>query len=78
MLHEDIQKFVRHAEKYKVEHGDYPATISDYKFSHEMTRSHIHMYGLNDEGGFHIYYFLNHPGITYWYTPKNGYYYYPD
>jgi hypothetical protein len=32
-----------------------------------------------DEGnGFRVSYFMNQPGITYWYSSKTGFGYYPD
>lgn len=79
MIHEDVIAIVRFAEDSKSKTGNYPASLEGYVFKHPEMRTHI-TYGIGsaESGGFRIDYFMNDSGITYWYSPKTGFDYYPD
>jgi hypothetical protein len=83
MIHEDIVGVIRFAEDEK-KTGQYPLTLDGYKFKREFVKSHIHGVGSHDfrpgdEGdGFWVMYFMNDSSITYWYSVKTGFGYYPD
>jgi hypothetical protein len=78
MIHEDIIAIVRFAEEAKVKTGDYSTNLSGYTFKHAQTKSHLYKLSAEETNGFQITYFMNDPGITYWYSSKSGFGYYPD
>ncbi|MGI9244083.1 MAG: hypothetical protein ACR2RV_25020, partial [Verrucomicrobiales bacterium] len=78
LLHEEVGAFARYAERYRAEHGVYPADLTGYQSKHEGMRSHLHDYSVGDKKGYLLVYFLNDPGTSYRYSPKSGYAYYPD
>jgi hypothetical protein len=78
MLHEDIVAIVRFAEDTRTRTGQYPSSLEGYVFKHPATRQHIYGLGPDETHGFRISYFMNDPGITYWYSSKTGFGYYPD
>jgi len=41
-------------------------------------KSHIYDLVSDETNGFRITYFMNDPGITYWYSSRSGFGYYPD
>jgi hypothetical protein len=78
MIHEDIIAIAQFAEESKVKVGDYPANLDGYTFKHVQTKAHIYGLSADETNGFRITYFMNDPGITYWYSSKSGFGYYPD
>ena len=78
VIHEDIVGIVRFAEDTKIKTGHYPVNLEGYVFKNQKVKEHI--YGLlsDETNGFRITYFMNHTGITYWYSSKTGFGYYPD
>lgn len=78
VIHEDIVAIVRFAEETKSKTGSYPTTLEGYTFQNPRVRAHIHGFGADETNGFGITYFMNDPGITYWYSSKTGFGYYPD
>lgn len=78
VIHEEIIRIVRFAEETKAGRGNYPTNLKDYTFKTQWVKNHIHRFGLNEANGFGVTYFMNDPGITYWYSSKTGFGYYPD
>lgn len=78
MIHEDIIAIVQFAEESKAKAGYYPTNLDGYTFRHRQVRSHIYDLGADETNGFRITYFMNDPGISYWYSTKSGFGYYPD
>jgi hypothetical protein len=78
VIHEDIVAIVRFAEDSKSKTGQYPASLDGYAFKSPQVRTHILGLRSDETTGFRIIYFMNDPGITYWYSSKTGFGYYPD
>lgn len=78
VIHEDIVGIVHFAESTRRESGHYPKSLEGYVFKNPSVRGHIYGIGTEQTNGFRINYYMNHPGITYWYSSKTGYGYYPD
>jgi drug/metabolite transporter (DMT)-like permease len=78
VIHEDIVAIVRFAEESKTKTGHYPTSLEGYVFKNSRVKTHICGLGSDVTNGFHITYFMNDPGITYWYSSKTGFGYYPD
>lgn len=78
VIHEDIVAIVRFAEDSKSKTGHYPASLEGYVFKSPGVKAHIYEVGADETNGFRITYFMNNPGITYWYSSKMGFGYYPD
>jgi hypothetical protein len=78
VIHEDIVAIVQFAEGSKSKSGHYPADLDGYVFKSPRVRKHIYGVESDETNGFRIIYFMNNPGITYWYSSKTGYGYYPD
>ena len=75
-LHEDVVGVVRYVEGQKKSGGSYPKNLSGHQFEHNWVKGNV-SYSTAD-GSFRIGYYLNDPGIGYWYTPEGGFDYYPD
>lgn len=78
MIHEDIVAIVQFAEKSKSMTGHYPAGFEGYVFKNPQVRKHIYGFGPDETDGLRVIYFMNDPSITYWYSSKTGFDYYPD
>lgn len=78
VIHEDIVAIVQFAVGIKKENDHYPTNLEGYVFKNEWVKSHVYGFGTNEADGFRITYFMNDPGITYWYSAKTGFGYYPD
>jgi hypothetical protein len=78
VIHEDIIAIVRFAEDVKRDTGHYPQSLDGYTFKTARVKSHIYGFGPDEVDGFRLIYFMNDPGITYWYSSKAGFGYYPD
>ncbi len=77
MIHEEIIGLVRHVNGIKQEKGAFPELIEGYSFNHPWVKSRVTNY--RAEGSrFTLSYFMNDPGISYWYDSENGFGYYPD
>jgi hypothetical protein len=77
-LQEEIVSIVRHSEQVRQSSGAYPTNLAGYAFKHQWVGANIWDISTNSDHGFRISYFLNQPGITYWYSSKSGFGYYPD
>jgi hypothetical protein len=79
-LQEEAVAIVHFAEETKRETGRYPTSLDGYVFKHAWVRSHVQEFTplADDDFEFRFTYFLNDPGISYWYYPKTGFWYYPD
>lgn len=78
MVHEDMIAFVRYADETHAERGVYPDAVESYQFNHPQTRAHIHSYDIGTDGEYRLSYFMDHSGITYWYSSDTGFGYYAD
>ncbi len=78
VIHEEIIAIVQFAEENRQTTGSYPATLDGYAFKRSRVKSHIYRLSADETNGFRITYFINDPGITYWYSTKSGFGYYPD
>ena len=78
VIHEDIVAIVRFAEEKKSTTGHYPVDLEGYVFKNPKVKNHIYGLASDEPHGFRITYFMNDPGITYWYSSKTGFGYYPD
>lgn len=78
LIHEDIVAIVQFAEESKSKTGHYPANLEGYTFKNARVRSHICRWDSDETNGLRFWYFMNDVGITYWYSSKTGFGYYPD
>lgn len=78
VIHEDIVALVRFVEDAKSKTGNYPSNLEGYVFQNPEIRSHIYDFQSDETNGFRITYFMNNPGISYWYSSQTGFGYYPD
>ena len=78
LIHEDIVAIVQFAEDSRKKTGHYPVSLEGYAFKNPLVRSHIYGFMSDETNGLRITYFMNDPGISYWYSSKTGFGYYPD
>ena len=78
MIHEVVVAIVRFAEETKSKTGSYPTNLEGYTFQNPQVRAHIAGLYFDETTGFQLTYFMNDTGITYWYSSKTGFGYYPD
>jgi hypothetical protein len=78
VIHEEIVRIARFAEDTKRTTGHHPTGLDGYTFQNPRVKRHIHGVNSDETNGFVIIYFMNHPGINYWYSSKTGFGYYPD
>lgn len=78
MIHEDVIEIVRFAEDARKKTGRYPVSLEGYAFRNPTAKARIHSFAPEESDGFRLTYFMNDPGITYWYSSKTGFGYYPD
>jgi hypothetical protein len=78
VIHEDIVGIVRFVEDARTRTGHYPNSLDGYAFKNGWVKSHIYRFGPQDAEEFRLTYFMNDPGISYWYSSKTGFGYYPD
>lgn len=76
ILHEEVTGIVAYANKEKREKGRYPTGLGAYVFQHPALSKRIG-YGFHN-GKLYVSYYLNDPGISYWYHEDGGFGYYPD
>ena len=77
MIHEDITSLIAQANKTRKTTGSFPPSIDSFTFSHPFVKSHIYSYAASADA-FSVTYFMNDPGVTYSYSPGDGFFYYPD
>lgn len=75
LLHEEMVTIVAYLEKEKRETGHYPESLAGYTPWHEEFRDHV-SYSVTG-GKMNLSYFLNDPGVSYWYQ-EDGFGYYAD
>jgi hypothetical protein len=78
VIQEDMVDFVYFAEETKRKTGQYPTGVEGYTFKNPQMKAHIYEVSFDEGNGFRVSYFMNQPGITYWYSSKTGFGYYPD
>lgn len=78
IIHEDIIPAVRFAEDSMRNTGRYPGSLDGYIFKDARVKKHIYGVTSDETNGFRLTYFMNNPGITYWYSSRSGFGYYPD
>lgn len=78
MIQEEAVGIVRYAEKVAAATGGYPDSLKDHKFRHPDLRHHFERGYTTDHVNFRLAYFINEPGIGYWYESNGGFNYYPD
>lgn len=76
VIHEEVIAIVRHVESRKTTAGTYPPTLENYTFQRSRVGEHVNYEA--DQGGYRISYFMDDPGISYWYKSDDGFGYYPD
>ncbi len=76
ILHEEVVRIVRHAGEHRASAGSYPENLEGYRFLHPGCGRQIRYSGGGES--FRLDYFLNDPGITYWYDSRSRFGYYPD
>lgn len=78
MIHEEVVAMIQFAEAAKTQKGSYPGNLEGYDFKNSWVKAHLGRYVSDETNGMVISYFMNDPGITYWYASKSGFGYYPD
>ncbi len=77
-LHEEVNRLIIHIEKSKNENGAYPLTAQGYQFEY-LDYSDKIRYSLSNKGAeFHLMYFIDQSGISFWYDSDSGFGYYGD
>ena len=75
-IHEEVIAIVRHVDATEESTGAFPPNLGDYEFQRSWVRKHV-SYGLAG-GSYRVSYFMDDPGVSYWYDSKGGFGYYPD
>lgn len=75
-IHEEVISIVRYVDTQKKTAGEYPKTIDGYKFQRPWIGERV-SYGTST-GACRISYFMDDPGISYWFDSDSGFGYYPD
>lgn len=78
IVHEEILGIVRFVEEINSKTGRYPGSLDGYTFKNPGIKRHVYKVQFDETNGFRLTYFLNDPGISYWYSSKSGFGYYPD
>ena len=76
VIHEEILAIVNYIDSQKEAEGGYPPTLDDYEYQRPWIRERV-SYGVSD-GAYRLSYYMDDPGISYWYDPEGGFGYYPD
>ena len=77
MIHEEVLELLGHVRDFKRENGAFPESLDGHAFERAWVKEHIMSY--RREGSkFRLVYFMNNPGISYWYDSDSGFGYYPD
>lgn len=67
------------AQEQKLKTGRYPADLSGYSWRNPSAKPFIQDYRLPDPSGeFQLLFFVGTRGTSHWYTPSDGWSYYPD
>jgi hypothetical protein len=75
-IHEEVISIIRYVDNRKKTAGDYPKTLEGYKFQRSWIEGHV-SYGTLDKT-YRLSYFMDDPGISYWFNSDSGFGYYPD
>lgn len=76
IIHEEVFAIINHVKTAKESEGIYPSNLDGYEYRQTWIRNHL-SYGTS-EGSYSLHYFMDDSSISYWYTPENGFGYYPD
>lgn len=75
-IQEEVIAIIRHVESSRQTAGYYPSALDDYSFQRPWVLAHVSYGGADDT--YRISYFMDNPGISYWYDPDGGFGYHPD
>jgi hypothetical protein len=75
-IHEEVISIIRYVDTQKKTSGEYPKNLDGYKFQRSWIGDQV-SYGTSD-GTYRLSYFMNDPGISYWFESASGFGYYPD
>ncbi len=79
MLRYEAGQLVAYLEQTKKATGEYPPDLSGYTFRFPSLDDHFHHYAPSStQGGFEVRWHVNTRGIAHWYSPRDGWSYYPD
>lgn len=74
----EATRIVAYACETKKRTGAYPADLSQYEFANPSTREFIQAYHPSDRTGFRVAYYVGTRSTSHWYSPAEGWCYYPD
>jgi hypothetical protein len=75
----EAARIVGYAYETKIQTGDYPADLGGYEYQTPATRKYIQGYHVDKKhGGFLLVYCVGTESTSHWYSPKDGWSYYPD
>jgi hypothetical protein len=75
-IHEEVVEVIRFVEGKAAADGTYPETLAGHDFQRDWVDEHINYRREGDI--YRLSYFTDHPSISYWYDPADGFGYYPD
>ncbi|MFC1805706.1 hypothetical protein ACFL09_01840 [Planctomycetota bacterium] len=75
----EAARIVAYAYETKLDTGEYPTDLSGYVYEHPETSRFIQGYHAGSQhGGFQVVYRVGTESTSHWYSPKDGWSYYPD
>ena len=75
----EAARIVTYAYEEHARTGAYPVDLSGYHYHDPSVRSFVQRYAAEDRhGGFQLVYRVGTENTSHWYSPKDGWAYYPD
>ena len=75
----EAARIVAYAYETKLRTGVYPADLSEYTYAQPRMREYIQRYQMGlHHGGFELMYRVGTETTSHWYSPREGWMYYPD
>jgi hypothetical protein len=70
-IHEEVTSIIQFLEAEQESSGDYPDTLSGYAFQRVWAAEHV-SYEVSEDV-YRLSYFMDHPSISDWYYPEDGF-----
>ena len=77
-LHEEVVSIIQYANESKKEDGAFPVDLANYEFVHPGYKDNYAYACDTKKDEFTIIYFIDQPGISFWYHSDTGFGYYGD
>jgi hypothetical protein len=75
----EVAAIVSHAYDQKINSGEFPEDLTNYRYQNPDMEMYIQNYRLNEErGGFTVIYRVGTESTSHWFSSNDGWGYYPD